>query len=170
MQNAIKNENEHQQETIIQLKNTKQTVKNKSWSKSSGTCSSPQFLWWSIHFRRFLSAQSFATLVLTGTTLLAAMTAVLQWHMRRSDWGFSGSTIAFFRWRIWRKSFLITVYCCSRSLHLPSTVYKNARQSRMVSADQLADDTLVAGWRNRKNGRLERSAVRSHKALLPHFK
>ena len=28
MQNVIKNENEHQQETIIQLKNTKQTVKS----------------------------------------------------------------------------------------------------------------------------------------------
>ena len=105
MQNASKNYNEHQEETIIQLKNTKQTVRHHLSLKVSKECSNcqrwilfpvflpcllnknaqppaekvsilaeEQIVWhFLFHCRRFLSAQSFATLVLSGTIPLAAM-------------------------------------------------------------------------------------------------
>ena len=175
MQNAIKNENEHQQETIIQLKNTKQTIKSKSWSKSSGTCSSPQFLRWSIHCRRFLSAQSFATLVLTGTTPLAAMDCCSSVTHAPKRLGFFRLNDSLFWLADLKEEFshheLLLQPFASSPFHC-----KNARQSRMVSANQLADDTMESwqddamalsciGWRNRKNGRLERSAVCPRKSL-----
>ena len=141
MQNAIKNENEHQQETIIQLKNTKQTVKSKSWSKSSGTCSSPQFLRWSIHCRRFLSTQSFATLVLTGTTPLAAMDCCSSVTHAPKWLGFFRLNDSLFSLADLKEEFshhgLLLQPFASSPFHC-----KNVRQSWMVSANQFADDTM----------------------------
>ena len=174
MQNANKNENEHQQETITQLKNTKQTVRCHlslkdsyrsaqivegryssqfsflvSWtkmhihlqtrsaslqrSKSSGTCSSPQFLQWSIHCQRFLSAQSVPTLVLTGTTPLAAMDCC-------SSVTHAPKWLGFFRLNDSLFSLADLKEECSH--HRLLLHCKNAWQRRMVSANQLADDTM----------------------------
>ena len=131
--------------------NTKQTVKSKSWSKSSGTCSSPQFLRWSIHCRRFLSTQSFATLILTGTTPLAAMdccssvTDAPKWldFFRLSDSLFS---LADLKEEFSRRGLQLQLFASS-PFHC-----KNARQSWMASANHLADDTMepsyIARWRN----------------------
>ena len=91
-----------------------------TWSKSSGTCSSPEFLWWSIHCRWFLSVQSFATLVLTGTTPLAAVDCCSSVTHAPKRLGFFRLNYSLFSLADLKE--FVTGYCCSHLLHLLSTV------------------------------------------------
>ena len=127
MQNVIKITINTKKKQLYSWKTQKQTVKSKSWSKSPGICSYPQFLRWSIHCRRSLSTQSFSTLVLTGTTPLAAMDCCSSVTHAPKWLGFFRLNDSLFRWQIWRRSFLVTVYCCSCSLHLTSTVRMHSK-------------------------------------------
>ena len=95
------------------------------------------------------SVPSHSPQVLTGTTPLAAMDCCSSVTHAPKRLGFFRLNDSLFCWRIWRRSFLITGYCYSRSLHLPFTVRMCSKVEwcQPISL-QMTQWNQVSRWRN----------------------